>query len=173
VFRFFLATATLAIAALFVPAADEPPKPKAKVQQLKGEVNPLPRMAPDFVGDSTLAYMAEISVNLKAGQDVSFGCIVPGKGRHVLLVLLDPAGKELAISKSGVKMMTLQVEDVNANGEYKLLIFTSLMGPFTLTATISAEEELNIKALEDEIASLKQQLADAEARLKKAKAKKP
>lgn len=172
-FRLFLATATLATAVGFAPAADEPPKPKAKAQQLKGEVNPLQRMAPDFVGDSTLAYMADVSVTLKAGQDISLTCTVTGKDRHVLLVLLDPRGMQIGISKSKAKMTTLRVEDVNANGEYKILVFTSLIGPFSLWATISSEEELNIKAIEEEIKTLQQLLADAEARLKKARAKKP
>jgi hypothetical protein len=93
----------------------------------------------------------------------------------VLLVLLDPKGKQIGTSKSEVKTTTLKVEEVNATGEYTILALTNLTGPFELWANVTPDEEFQERALEEKLKRLKKEVEQTEARLKviRDKKKKP
>lgn len=168
-YRFVLLCAAVTTATSYQTAAsDEPGKFKLGVS-FKGEVSGTRTTSKGlavYVGGSAESHQAEIPVALKAGQDIAITCTVVGKGRHVVLVLRDPKGVQIGITKSAVKTNTLKVEEVNADGVYKIQVLTSLTGPFTLRATASSEEEVDALALEAEIKELKALLAQKEAKLK-------
>lgn len=135
-FRTFLVVAAVVVVAFLTPTinADEPGKFKVG-EPYKGEVGETIKYAPGYAAPSNASgYQAEIPVTLKAGQDISITCTVVGKDRHVLLILLDPTGKQIGLSKSGVKTTSFKVEEVSATGEYKIQVFTSLIGPYELWA---------------------------------------
>ena len=167
-FRTFLVIAAVTVAGLLTPATGADESKFKFGEPYKGEVSDTPKRGMGGFDH----YWAEIPVTLKAGQDISITCTVVGKDRKLYVEFLDPKGSLIGSTKKETKTASLKVEEVNATGEYKILIYSPLTGPYTLRATTSAEEEVSVKAIEDEIKSLKLQLADAEARLKKAKAKK-
>jgi len=171
-FRTFLVVASVATATLITPAinADEPGKFKFG-EPYKGDVGDTLVVSP-YVGTAYSAYPAEIPVTLKAGQDLSITCTVVGKDRHVLLMLLDPKGKQIGVSTSGVKTTSLKVEEVSANGEYKIQVFTSLIGPYELWATATPDDELDERKLEEKLKRLKKEVELTEARLKAIREKK-
>jgi hypothetical protein len=123
------------------------------------------------------AYVTEVTVDLKAGQSISISATVIGKDRKVALVLLDPkeGSKDdrlrvavciAANTQYSTKSATLECEEVNATGKYKILIISDRAGAFTIKATASSDKELDEKALKAKIEELEKELAETKKKLK-------
>jgi hypothetical protein len=116
-------------------------------------------------------FLAEVPVTLKAGQGITFSVTVVGKGRQVVLNLMDPTGKVIEKSSVGKKSISLTAEEVSASGKYKLVVASDLIGPFTLRTSTQSSPKLDREAIEKRIKELKKELADLEAQLKGSSAK--
>lgn len=113
----------------------------------------------------------EIPIQLKAGQALTVSVTVLGNDRQVGLILRDPTGQQIAISNSAeLKSNELLVEEVAASGTYKIVVVSDQIGRFTLRADSAAEPgdvgvDEDADALRAKIQRLKQELAEAEAKL--------
>ena len=120
-------------------------------------------------GESS-GYQTRIPVFLEAGQSITISASVIGKNRHVGVLLADPKLTELSRTNgSDVKATELVYEEVPSTGQYTILVFSDLVGPFEVRAVDgeSAEEvettspnatglEKRVKQLEEEVQSLKE-----------------
>lgn len=137
---------------------------KVYKDEIVGEMRPTPW--PEYV-DSYYGYMVEIPVTLKAGDKISIVGTVAGQGRRMAIALVyDKTGKIVAATKrnADVGATRLSVSKVAASGDYTIRVVSSDPGLFTVTADFPQESDE--KALEANVARLKRELADAEAKLK-------
>jgi hypothetical protein len=115
-------------------------------------------------------------VNLKAGQNLLVQVTLAGNPtRRVAVALKDPAGDQVALSAVlEVKQTELKVE-ANATGKYDIVVISDQIGAFKLHLVPEAgeegDDEPDIKALEDKIQQLQQELSEAQAKLKALKKK--
>lgn len=121
------------------------------------------------------AYTSSIPITLKAGQSISVTATVVGKSRHVGIQLFDPQGKILVFDQeshahSNTKTCVRTVDEVSADGAYRIVVFSDAIGPFTLRAESDSEEE-DVAKLEDRIISLREELKGLEAKVKALKGK--
>ena len=145
--------------------ADQPAEFKPG-EKFEGETS-LTELSFSYAGNTWNAHVADVPVVLKAGQSICLSATVPGKDRKVSLILVDPSGTAIAYTRTpGTKTVHLVHEEVNANGKYKIVVHSNLTGPFTLQATVSTDDELGVKALEERIKQLEAELAELRAKLK-------
>lgn len=126
-------------------------------------------------GGIVKAYAREYTVKLKAGQSVTITASVLGTNRLVGVALLDPTGRPIDATRDvtkAVKATQLTVEEVNATGEYKILIGSEKVGEYTLTAKFSTPDEVEVKQIEARLLAIKKEAAELETRLKTLKGKK-
>ena len=126
-------------------------------------------------GGIVKAYAKEYTVKLKAGQSVTITASVLGTNRLVGVALLDPTGRPIDATRDvtkAIKATQLTVEEVNATGEYKVLIGSEKIGAYTLTAKFSTPDEVEMKQIEARLLAIKKETADLESRLKTLKGKK-
>jgi hypothetical protein len=116
----------------------------------------------------------EFTVDLKAGQSLLVTATVIGAGRKVGFVLFDPTGKTLETTKWGTGANELKFGPVAATGQYTVVVISTQIGNYSITATDPTRPKAppTEKELEEKIAKLKKELAEAEAELKKLKEKK-
>lgn len=128
-----------------------------------------------FGGLVIKAYVKEYTVKLKAGQSVSFTATVLGVNRLVGVAVFDPTGRPIDATRDlnkAIKATRLTVEEVNATGEYKVLIGSEKIGAYTLTATFATPAEVEVKQIEARLKAISQESAALEGRLKALKGKK-
>lgn len=116
-------------------------------------------------------FAARIPITLKAGQDLTVTVSVKGSGRNVAIAMIDPAGKLAGHALHEEKTAVLQVDEINAKGQYTIIIHSEKIGPFTVRATSSAMED-DEKALEEKIKQRRKELEELEAKLKALRDKK-
>jgi hypothetical protein len=114
-----------------------------------------------------LGHSAELSVALKAGQNISLSATVVGKDRTATLFLYDPTGVCLHNSPFDVvKSAQLTFEEVSATGTYKIVVLSNLTGPFSLRTSDPSASDGEVKSLEARIEQLEKELAEARSKLK-------
>src|SRR4051812_26034562 len=81
-------------------------------------------------GNGIRNFGVEIPITLKAGQTITVSVMVVGQGREALLALLDPSGKTVSVTSWRKKTIDLTVEEVSANGKYKIVVLSDRIGAF-------------------------------------------
>jgi hypothetical protein len=129
----------------------------------------------DEFRNTALGYATQLTVALKAGQEILITAQVVGKERKVGILLEDPAGARVVYTNFKEQRVVLSAEEVSATGKYKITVISDRIGPFTLKATDPAkddEDSADVLALEETVKRLRKELEEAEAKLKAAKPKK-
>ena len=166
-FRTFLVVAAVTVAVFSIPAtgADEPGKSIKVGEPFKAELTAKSARYGYY-------YTTELPVVLKQGQDVTIKCDAPGPKRTVYLILNDETGAQLGQSTEGMEFSELKVARVNVTGEYKVRVYTHLIGPVELLVTATPDDELDERALEAKLTRLKKEVERTEAKLKAIRDKK-
>jgi hypothetical protein len=169
-----LLIAMVTAATPFALAADDDTQSLRAGRKLEGELMGPERGAPmgpgAFGGFGFRGYFTEIPVTLKAGQKITISGTVVGTNRSIAIALKDPTDKMIAATANGARSVKLVVEEVSATGKYKVLLASDLIGDFSVTADfLEIDDE---KELEKDIARLKKELAEIEAKLKTLRDKK-
>jgi len=125
---------------------------------------------------SACAYVAEVSVTLKAGQKVVITATVKGTDRKVSVLLEDKNGEVAGYVKTPAKKeVELAIDEFNATGTYKVFVISDRTGAFTLrvdTPSGKGGDKLDEKALKAKIKALKKELAELEEKLEALQEKK-
>jgi hypothetical protein len=140
-------------------------------KELKGEIagtakafNAGTRVGGAFAG---LLHYTELSVSLKAGQNISISATVVGKDRQVMLFFYDPKGVFLDSSPvNTIKSAQLDYEEVSATGTYKIIVASPLVGPFTLRTSDPNKSDPDAKTIRARIEQLEKELAEERSKLK-------
>jgi hypothetical protein len=168
----------LALAILFgvvlspIRADDEDMELKSGIRK-EGELNE--KDESQFNGFPVKVFAKEYSVNLRAGQSITMAATVLGKNRLVGIAIFDPAGRPIDATRDinkAIKATQLVVEEVNATGEYKVIVGSEKIGAYTLEAKFATPAEAETKAIEARLKALKTETETLEARLKALKMKK-
>jgi hypothetical protein len=116
-------------------------------------------------------YSSEIPVALNSGQSITLSASVVGTGRTVSLILFDPSHKiAIGFTKKEINTAQLTVDEVNASGKYTIVVVSDQVGPFSLRATSSEDEDET--ALTAKLKELEQQVEETKAKLNSLKKKK-
>lgn len=129
----------------------------------------------DDFRNSIPGYTMELSLQLKAGQEVTIEGGVIGKGRKIAFLLEDPVGARVEFVSYKELRSEFTVESVSATGKYKLTVLSDRIGPFTVLATEPTNEKdskASIEMLEADVKRLRMELEEAESKLKAAKTRK-
>lgn len=116
-------------------------------------------------------YQKETEISLQAGQSIELKAVVTGKDRRVGIVVVDETNTPvtLPVPKFEPELLELKVEEVNATGTYKIILYSDRIGPFTLQAKDITEKDASIEELEKERQKLLEALEAVERKLKAAK----
>ena len=124
-----------------------------------------------FMTRNGRVFTTALPVSLKAGQSLSISATVVGGKRQVALAIVDPTGKWIEQTPAWTrKSAQLKVEEVNANGIYRIVIQSDLIGPFSIRACLS-DAELTTKELEDKQQQLEKDLEAVKKQIAEAKTK--
>jgi RNA polymerase sigma factor (sigma-70 family) len=153
------------------PVKDPGPELKSG-QKLEGEIDLKTNEGNPGGEGFTVGYRVVVPITLKAGANVSASATVVGANRKVGLLLKDPTGKTLGSSKMDPRTARLNVWEVNATGKYTIHVYSDLIGPYTLWVA-DTMDELDKKALEEQISRLEKELAVLREKLKAKEKEKP